>query len=83
MPCTKLGVTTYQDVQGKVAILYKGNEFPYTIFQKQKRQAEVVIAKQVDRVIPNHSNTHKPAPTYPWRIPLSLLRAIRGHFCLA
>ena len=63
-------VTICQDIQGKVAILYKGNEFAYTIFKQQKRQAEVVTAKQVDRVLINLSKAHKPAPNHPWRIPV-------------
>jgi transposase len=69
-------VTICQDVQGKVAILYKGNELPYTIYQKQKRQAEVVTAKQVDRALLNQSKAHKPAPNHPWRIPLSQSRDV-------
>ena len=63
-------VTICQDIQGKVAILYKGKEFAYTIFQKQLRQAEVVTAKQVDHVLINRSKAHKPAPNHPWRIPV-------------
>jgi hypothetical protein len=61
-------VTICQDVQGKVAILYKDNELAYTIFQKQKHQAQVVSAKQIDRVLLNQSKAHKPAPNHPWRI---------------
>jgi hypothetical protein len=63
-------VTLCQDIQGKVAILYKGKEFAYTIFQKQLRQAEVVTAKQIDHVLINRSKAHKPAPNHPWRIPI-------------
>ena len=63
-------VTICQDIQGKVAILYRGKELAYTIFQKQKRQAEVVTAKQVDRALINQSKAHKPAPNHPWRIPI-------------
>lgn len=63
-------VTICQDIQGKVAILYKGKEFAFTIFQKQLRQAEVVTAKQVDHVLINRSKAHKPAPNHPWRIPV-------------
>jgi len=63
-------VTICQDIQGKVAILYKGKEFAYTIFQKQLRQAEVVTAKQIDHVLINRSKAHKPAPNHPWRIPI-------------
>jgi transposase len=55
-----------QDAQGKVAILYKDTPLEYTIFHKQKRQAEVVTAKQIDRVLLNQSKAHKPAPNHPW-----------------
>ena len=65
-----LQVTLCQDILGKVAILYKGKELAYTIFQKQKRQAEVVTAKQVDHLLVNRSKAHKPAPNHPWRIPI-------------
>jgi len=65
-------VTVCQDALGQVAILYKGHELPYTIFQKQKRQAEVVTTKQVDLVLLNQSKAHKPAPNHPWRIPVSV-----------
>jgi transposase len=61
-----LQVTICQDLQGKVAILYKGNALAYTIFHKQQRQAEVVTAKQIDRVLLNQSKAHKPAPNHPW-----------------
>jgi len=57
----KAQVTVCQDDQGKVTILYKGDELSYTIFQKQARQAEVVSSKQVARK-PWH-----PAKDHPWR----------------
>jgi transposase len=57
----KAQVTVCQDDQGKVTILYKGDELSYTIFQKQARQAEVVSSKQVART-PWH-----PAKDHPWR----------------
>jgi transposase len=60
-------VTVCEDDQGNVAILYKGDELAYTIFQKQERQSEVVTAKQVQHP---HKPYH-PAPDHPWRIPLS------------
>jgi transposase len=59
-------VTICEDVQGKVIILYKSNPLDYTIFKKQKRQAEVVAAKQIDRALLNQSKAHKPAQDHPW-----------------
>ena len=57
----KAQVTVCHDDQGQVAILYKGDELSFTIFQKQERQAEVVSSKQVARK-PWH-----PAKDHPWR----------------
>jgi transposase len=59
----KAQVTICQHAQGKIVILYKGDELSYTIFQKQERQAEVVTAKQVAH---QHKPFH-PAPDHPWR----------------
>lgn len=61
-----LQVTICQDMHGKIAILYKGQSLDYTIFHKQKRQAEVVTTKQIDRALLNQSKAHKPAPNHPW-----------------
>jgi hypothetical protein len=55
-------VTVCEDDQGKVAILYKGNELSYTIFQKQEHQAEVVTAKEVE----HQRKPYKPSPNHPW-----------------
>jgi len=59
----KAQVTICQDTQGKVAILYKGDELAYTIFQKQEHQSEVVTAKQVA----HPRKPFHPAPDHPWR----------------
>jgi transposase len=59
----KAQVTICQNAQGKVAILYKGDELAYTIFQKQERQSEVVTAKQVA----HPRKPFHPAPDHPWR----------------
>ena len=57
----KAPVTVCQNEQGKVTILYKGEELTYTIFRKQERQAEVVTSKQVAR------KPWRPAKNHPWR----------------
>ncbi len=64
----KAPVTVCEDADGSICILYKAKPLPYTIFQKQKRQAEVVTAKQIDHVLINRSKAHKPAPNHPWNI---------------
>jgi transposase len=55
-------VTVCEDDQGKVAILYKGDELSYTIFQKQEHQAEVVTSKEVE----HQRKPYKPSPNHPW-----------------
>jgi len=55
-------VTVCQDDQGKVAILYKGNQLSYTIFRKQELQAEIVTAKQIE----HPRKPYKPGPDHPW-----------------
>jgi transposase len=64
----KAPVTVCEDADGSIRILYKGRPLPYTIFQKQPRQAEVVTAKRIDHVLINRSKAHKPAPNHPWNI---------------
>jgi transposase len=59
----KVEVTICQDAQGKVTILYKGDQLAYTIFQKQEHQSEVVTSKQVEHV----RKPFHPAPDHPWR----------------
>jgi len=70
-------VVVCQDMHGKVTILYKSAPLEYTIFHKQKRQAEVVTAKQIDRVLINQSKAHKPAPNHPWQTTPAVSK--RGH----
>jgi transposase len=57
----KTSVTVCQNAHGKVTILYKSEELTYTLFRKQKRQAEVVTSKQVAR------KPWRPAKDHPWR----------------
>jgi len=64
----KAPVTVCEDADGSICILYKARPLSYTIFQKQKRQAEVVTAKQIDHVLINQSKAHKPALNHPWNI---------------
>ncbi len=53
-----------ENAQGEVTILYKNKPLDYTIFHKQKHQAEVVDTKTLD----HHLRTpHAPAPDHPWR----------------
>ena len=57
-------VTVCENAQGEISILYKSQPLAYTIFRKSPRQALVVDAKTLDRVI----KIRKPPPAnHPWR----------------
>jgi transposase len=71
-----------KDAQGKVSILYKDTPLEYSIFHKQKRQAEIVSAKQVDRALLNQSKAHKPAPNHPWYRTLPTASSEKGDILI-
>jgi transposase len=60
-------VTVCKDACGNISLLYKQKPLLYTVFQKQVRQAEIVDAKDVNRVLQNQRPAHKLAPDHPWR----------------
>ena len=60
----KAPVTVYENSQGEIDILYKGQSLHYTIYQKQERQAEVVSSKAIDHKL---KEPHKPGKDHPWR----------------
>ncbi len=62
-------VTVCADAQQNITLLYKGKSLPYTVFHKQAKQAEVVLAKDLNQTIKAKSASvpHKPAPDHPWR----------------
>lgn len=60
-------VSVCLDADHNVAIFYHGKSLPYTIFNKQAHQAEVVAAKDVNQAVQMVSLPHKPAPDHPWR----------------
>jgi transposase len=59
-------VTVCADVKQNVTLLYKGKSLPYTVFHKQTKQSEVVLAKDINRTIQTKSYK-PPAPDHPWR----------------
>jgi transposase len=63
----KAQVTVCKDACGNISLLYKQKPLPYTVFHKQEHQAEIVEAKDVNRVFQNQRSAHKPAPDHPWR----------------
>ena len=60
----KARVTVCENAQGKIQILYKNQPLEYTVFHRQKPQAEVVPAKSIDYAL---RKPYKPAPDHPWR----------------
>ena len=58
-------VTVCVDAKQNITLLYKGRSLPYTIFHKQVKQSEVVIAKDLNAVI--EIVPFKPAADHPWR----------------
>jgi hypothetical protein len=62
-------VTVCADAKQNITLLYKGRSLPYTVFHKQAKQVEVVLAKDLNQTIKTKSAPipHKPAPDHPWR----------------
>jgi len=60
----KAQVTVCEHAQGAITIFYKGKPLRYAIFNKQQRQADVVMSKEIDTYL---KKSHKPAPDHPWR----------------
>jgi transposase len=60
----KAQVTVCENAKGVVTILYKNKPLPYTTYQKQSRQAEIVDTKRINKVI---QPPKPPAKDHPWR----------------
>jgi transposase len=60
-------VTVCVNPQEQITILYNGKSLPYTIFNQQAHQAEVVSAKQLALALKEKRLPSKPAPDHPWR----------------
>jgi transposase len=64
----------------EMTILYNGKALPYTVYNHQAHQAEIVSTKQLDRAFPPKHLPEKPAPDHPWRkgfeTPLSKRRSV-------
>jgi predicted SprT family Zn-dependent metalloprotease len=62
-------VTVCADAKQNVTLIYKSKSLPYTVFHKQAKQAEVVLAKDLNQTIKTKSAPvpYKPAPDHPWR----------------
>jgi transposase len=60
-------VTVCLNAQANITILYNGKSLPFTIYNQQAQQAEVVSAKQLDLALQEKRLPSKPAPDHPWR----------------
>jgi transposase len=75
-------VTVCVNAQDQITILYNGNSLPYTIYNQQAQQAEVVSAKQIDRALHKPHLPTKPAPDHPWRQGFATPLSKRGNVIL-
>ena len=60
-------VTVCVNAQEELTILYHGKALPYSIYNHQAKQAEVVSTKQLDAALQPKRLPPKPAPDHPWR----------------
>lgn len=60
-------VTVCVNAQEQLTILYNGKVLPYSIYNQQAKQAEIVSTKQLDAVLPAKRLPPKPAADHPWR----------------
>ena len=57
-------ITVCADAKQSITLLYKGKSLPYNVFHKQTKQAEVVLAKDLNPTLQTKS---APALDHPWR----------------
>jgi transposase len=60
-------VTVCLNAQDNITILYNGKSLPFTVYNQQAQQAEIVSAKQLDLALQEKRLPSKPAPDHPWR----------------
>jgi hypothetical protein len=55
------------NAQDNITILYNRKSFPFTVYNQQAQQAEIVSAKQLALALKEKRLPSKPAPDHPWR----------------
>jgi transposase len=75
-------VIVCMNAQEDITILYNGKSLPFTIYNQQAKQAEVVSAKQIDLTLQNPHLPSKPAPDHPWRQGFATPLSKRGNVAL-
>jgi len=72
-------VTVCRNAQENIIILYNAKPLPFTIYNQQAKQAEVVSAKQLDHALQEKRLSPKPAPDHPWRTGFTTLLPIQAN----
>lgn len=75
-------VTVCMNAQEDITILYNGKSLPFTIYNQQAKQAEVVSAKPIDLALQKPHLPTKPAPDHPWRQGFATPLSKRGNVTL-
>jgi transposase len=60
-------VTVCVNAQEDITILYNGKALPYSIYNQQAKQAEIVSSKHLDLALQAKRLPPKPASDHPWR----------------
>jgi len=63
-------VMVVEDAQGQITLEYQGRQLAYTLYQQQRRQAEVVSSKQIAAAVEaaqRKPSVTIPAANHPWR----------------
>ncbi len=60
-------VTVCVNASEEISILYNGKSLPFTLFNQQARQAEIVSAKHLDQALQKQRTPTIPGPDHPWR----------------
>ena len=63
----KAQVTVCEQPNGEITILYKGKPLDFSIYHKQRKQAEVVSSKSLNHKLDQLAKPTKPATNHPWR----------------
>jgi transposase len=72
-------VTVCLNANEEISILYNGKSLPFTIFNQQARQAEIVSAKHLDQALHKQRMPTIPGPDHPWRKGFATPLSKRGN----
>jgi transposase len=72
-------VTVCLNAHEEISILYNGKSLPFTVFNQQARQAEIVSAKHLDQALHKQRMPTIPGPDHPWRKGFATPLSKRGN----